>query len=83
MTTNKITDGRWHSTTGVNGRYSTANFIGKSNLDVGGAFIQSYNTDEGYESDAMAYRAFVSLPNDFLPDFCLDSTQPLQPLILN
>ena len=76
MTTNKITDGRWHSTTGVNGRYSTANFIGKSNLDVGGAFIQSYNTDEGYESDAMAYRAFVSLPNDFLQIFASTQRSP-------
>lgn len=73
MTTNKITQGRWHTTTGVNGRYSTANFIGKSNLDAGGALIQTYNTDQGYESEAIAYRAFMSLPNDFLNIFA--STQ--------
>lgn len=73
MTTNKITEGRWHTTTGANGRYSTANFLGNSNLDVGGAFIQTYNTDQGYDNDAMAYRAFVNLPNDFLRVFA--STQ--------
>ena len=76
MTTNKISDGRWHSTTGFNGRYSTANFLGKSNFEAGGAFIQSYNTDEGYQSDAMAYRAFVSLPNDKIRFFA--STQRSQ-----
>ncbi len=73
MTTNKIAEGRWHTTTGVNGRYSTARFLGKSNLDIGGAFIQTYNTDEGYDPNAYAYRAFVSLPNDFLRVFA--STQ--------
>ncbi len=73
MTTNKITEGRWHTTTGVNGRYSTANFIGKSNLDVGGAIIQTYNTDEGLQDDAFAYRAFINLPNDRINVFA--STQ--------
>jgi len=73
MTTNRIAEGRWHTTTGVNGRYSTARFIGKSNLDIGGAFIQTYNTDEDYDPNAFAYRAFVSLPNDFLRIFA--STQ--------
>ena len=76
MTTNKISNGRWHSTTGVNGRYSTADFVGKSNLDVGGAFIKTYNTDQGYQSDAMAYRAFVSLPNDFLRVFASTQRSP-------
>lgn len=76
MTTNKITDGRWHTTTGANGRYSTAQFLGKSNLDVGGAFIQTYNTDEGYDQDAFAYRAFLSLPNDFLSVFASTQRSP-------
>ncbi len=76
MTTNKITNGRWHTTTGANGRYSTANFLGKSNLDVGGAFIQTYNTDDGYASDANAYRAFISLPNDFLRVFASTQRAP-------
>ena len=73
MTTNRIAEGRWHTTTGINGRYSTAQFLGKSNLDIGGAFVQTYNTDDGYDPGAFAYRAFVSLPNDFLRVFA--STQ--------
>jgi len=76
MTTNKIAEGRWHTTTGVNGRYSTARFLGKSNLDVGGAVIQTYNSDEGYDSDALAYRAFLSLPNDFLNVFASTQRSP-------
>ncbi|HBH06444.1 MAG TPA: hypothetical protein DDX92_07560 [Flavobacteriales bacterium] len=76
MTTNKIVEGRWHTTTGVNGRYSTARFLGQSNLDIGGAFIQTYNTDEGYNADAFAYRAFVSLPNDFLNVFASFQQSP-------
>ncbi len=78
MTTNKIAKGRWHSTTGINGRYSTAKFLGKSNLDIGGAVIQTYNSDEGYESDALAYRAFVSLPNDFLSVFASTQRSPTE-----
>ncbi len=66
MTTNKITDGRWHTTTGVNGRYSTSNFFGNRNLEIGGAFIQTYNTDDGYDSNAWAYRVFMNYPNDKL-----------------
>lgn len=76
MTTNKIAEGRWHSTTGANGRYSTANFLGKSNLDVGGAYIRTYNTDDGYEPETYAYRAFVSLPNDFLSVFASAQRSP-------
>lgn len=76
MTTNKITQGRWHTTTGANGRYSTANFLGGSNLDLGGAFIQTYNTDDGYEPNSFAYRAFVSLPNDFLSVFASTQRSP-------
>ncbi len=76
MTTNKITDGRWHSTTGVNGRYSTSNFIGNRNLEFGGAMIQSYNTDEGLDPDAWAYRLFLSYPNDKLRIFASTQRSP-------
>lgn len=66
MTVNKFAEGRWHTTTGVNGRYSTADFLGGRNLDIGGAFIQTYNTDDGFDEKSFAYRGFVSYPNDRL-----------------
>jgi hypothetical protein len=69
MTTNAITADRWHSTTGINGRYSTSRFLGNKNLDLGGAILQTYNTDEGYNPRATAYRFFVSYPNDKLELF--------------
>ncbi len=76
MTTNKITDGRWHTTTGVNGRYSTSNLFGNRNLDLGGAVIQTYNTDEGYQDRAFAYRFFASYPNDKMRIFASTQRSP-------
>jgi hypothetical protein len=76
MTTNRIENGRWHSTTGINGRYSTSRLFGRRNFDVGGALIQTYNTDDGYESEAYAYRAFVSYPNDLINIFASTQRSP-------
>lgn len=76
MTTNKIENGRWHSTTGINGRYSTPHFLGNRNLDVGGAFIQTYNTDEVFDPMAFAYRAFISYPNDRINIFASTQRSP-------
>jgi len=76
MTTNKFTEGRWHTTTGANGRYSTAKLFGKSNFDIGGSYIQTYNTDSGYNADAFAYRVYLSLPNDFLRVFASAQRSP-------
>lgn len=76
MTVNKFAEGRWHTTTGVNGRYSTAEFLGNRNLDVGGAFIQTYNTDEGFDNMAWAYRVFASYPNDRLSIFASMQRSP-------
>lgn len=73
MTVNKFEAGRWHSTTGVNGRYSTSKFFKKRNLAVGGAFIQSYDSDTSYDVKAFAYRAFINYFNDKL--FIVASTQ--------
>ncbi len=64
MTVNKITNQYWHSTTGVNGRYSTSKFLGNKNLDIGGAFIQTYNSDSGFQQKSYAYRMFVAYLND-------------------
>lgn len=64
MTTHKFVKNRWHTTTGINGRYSTASFLGNKNLDMGGAIVQTFNTDSGYSTKAIAYRFFVSYPND-------------------
>ncbi|MEQ8324017.1 MAG: DUF5916 domain-containing protein [Vicingaceae bacterium] len=76
MTTNKFTEGRWHTTTGANARYSTAKLFGRNNLDIGGAYTQTYNTDSGYNADAFAYRAYLSLPNDFLRVFASAQRSP-------
>jgi len=76
MTVNKFSDGRWHTTTGVNGRYSTPRFFGNRNLDIGGAFIQTYNTDDGFNDMAWAYRVFASYPNDQLNIFASAQRSP-------
>ena len=64
MTTNRITGDRWHSTNGINGRFSTSSLGGSKNLDVGGAILHTYATDKGWDAGAMAYRFFVHYPND-------------------
>jgi len=64
MTTNRITGERWHSTNGINGRYSTSSLWGSKNLDLGGAILHTYATDKGWEAGATAYRFFVHYPND-------------------
>lgn len=64
MTVNEIQNGRWHSTTGVNGRYSTSSLFGNKNFDVGGAYIQNYNSDTTFNQMAHAWRVFMSYPND-------------------
>jgi hypothetical protein len=69
MTTNAITADRWHSTTGINGRFSTSRFLGNKNLDMSGAILQTYNTDDGFDPKATAFRFFVSYPNDKLQIF--------------
>lgn len=76
MTVNKFERGRWHTTTGVNGRFSTAKFLGNRNLDMGGAFIKTHNTDDGWVGDAFAYRAFVSYPNDQINIFASTQRSP-------
>lgn len=75
ISTNTFEEGRWHTTTGINGRYSTASFFGR-NLDFGGTLVQTYDSDEGYESQAYAYRAFVSYPNDLFSVFASSQQAP-------
>jgi hypothetical protein len=77
MTTNKVIDGRWHTTSGLNGRYSTSKLFGNKNIDVGGAFIQTFNTDSNYQPKAFAYRAFVSYPNDKFTLFASNQRSPI------
>jgi len=64
MSATKFESGRLHTTNAVNGRYSTSKFLKNKNLDMGGAFIQIYNTDVGYKNESFAYRGFISYPND-------------------
>lgn len=76
MTTHKIDKTAWHSTTGVNGRYSTSKFLGNKNLDIGGAYIQSHEHDTTFNLQAYAYRAFVHYQNDFLTIFASNQKSP-------
>ena len=76
MTTHKIDKNAWHSTTGVNGRYSTSKFLGNKNLDIGGAYIQSHEHDTSFNRQAYAYRAFVHYQNDFLTIFASNQKSP-------
>jgi hypothetical protein len=76
MTTHKIDKNTWHSTTGVNGRYSTSKFLGNKNLDVGGAYIQSHEHNTKFNRQAYAYRAFVHYQNDFLTIFASNQKSP-------
>jgi len=64
MTTHKITGDRWHTTNGINGRFGTNKFLSNKNLDVGGALLHTHNTDSGFLPEALAWRFFVSYPND-------------------
>jgi len=64
MSVNKFTGKNWHTTTGVRGNYSTSKLFGSKNLNVGGAFVKSHNSDSGYFADAYAYRGFLTYFND-------------------
>lgn len=81
MTVNKYANGRWHSTTGVNGRYRNSNVFGDKNLNMRGSYVHSYNSDETFQQDAGAYRAEVTYPNDQLFVFASyqRSPEPFEP----
>jgi hypothetical protein len=78
MSVNKFERGRWHTTTGLNGRYSTSKFLGNKNLDVGGAFIKTHDTEIGYQDNSFAYRGFVSYPNDKFSLFASTQRSPAE-----
>jgi hypothetical protein len=63
MTTNKFENGRWFSSTGGYGRYSTSKFMGNKNLNVGASYVKNFYNDTTI-SDPTAHRIFVSYPND-------------------
>lgn len=64
MSVNKFSQGSWHTTTGLRGNYSTSKLFGSKNLNVGGAFVKTHNSDTGFVTDAYAYRAFLTYLND-------------------
>jgi hypothetical protein len=76
ISSNKIVDGNVHSTTGLNGRYSTSKFLKDKNLDIGGAYIHTYNNDTGWKQNGYAYRAFVQYQNDILSIFASTQQSP-------
>jgi hypothetical protein len=53
-----------HTTTGINFRYSTAQFLGSKNLNVGGAIIGTATTGAQPDHNNVAYRFFLQYPND-------------------
>lgn len=65
MTTNKFENGRWFSSTGGYGRYSTSRFLQNKNLNIGAAYVQNFYNDTTIR-DASAHRIFLSYPNDRL-----------------
>lgn len=75
-TANSYSDGRWHTTTGVSGRYSTAEIFGNRNFDVGGAAIMTYDSDTAFDDMAWAYRMFLSYPNDVINAFASVQRSP-------
>lgn len=83
MTSNKFVNGNVHSTTGINGRYSTSKFLKNKNLDIGGALIYTYNNDTGWNNKAYAYRVFTHYQNDYFNIFASTqrSPQPFNPEI--
>lgn len=76
MVTNKLIDGDFYTTAGVNGRFSTAKFFKNKNLDIGGAVIKTYQTNKDYQPEAFAYRAFISYPNDKFSLFASTQRSP-------
>ncbi len=63
LSANKYENGRWHSTTGGYGLYSTSKLFGDKNLNIGASFTQNINSDN-YDSKANAHRIYLSYPND-------------------
>jgi hypothetical protein len=76
ISSNKFVDGNFHSTTGINGRYSTSKFLKDKNLDIGAAYIHTYNNDTGWKQNGYAYRAFVQYQNDILSLFASTQQSP-------
>ncbi len=64
MTVNKYSEGRWHTTTGANAQYSSTDFLNDKNLQWRGAYVQTYNSNEGFNPQAAAYRMSLQYPND-------------------
>jgi hypothetical protein len=69
MTVNQFRGQRWHTTTGVNGRYASSRLFGNKNLNLSGAYIQTANSDERFQGQARAFRVQAQYPNDQLNIF--------------
>ena len=63
LSANKYENGRFHTTTGAYGLYSTSKLFGDKNLNIGAAFTQNYNSD-AFDKSANAQRIYLSYPND-------------------
>ncbi|MFN4300315.1 MAG: DUF5916 domain-containing protein [Thermaurantimonas sp.] len=64
MTILRINENYQHTTTGVNFRFSTSQFLGSKNLNVGGALVGTLTSQTPTNTENFAYRFFVQYPND-------------------
>ena len=81
MTVNQLREGRYHTTTGVNGKYATSQLFGDKNLNLSGAYIQTANSGQRFRADAHALRVQAQYPNDKLSIFTSyqQSPAPFEP----
>jgi hypothetical protein len=76
MSANEFKDGRWHTTTGINGQFTNNNFLGDKNINLGGAAIKSHNSEDEWQAESYAYRFFAGYPNDKITVFTSTQRSP-------
>ncbi len=63
--TSKYNENQRNFAYGVDGNYSTSEFLGKYNLNVAGAFAQT-NTQNGKNADNNSFTFYLNYPNSFI-----------------
>jgi len=62
--TSRIDAGHYNYVYGLDAHYSTSEFLGDKNLEMGTAFSQSF-TENQSDKNNIGYKAYLSYPNDF------------------
>lgn len=60
----RINENYQHTTTGLNFRYSTSQFLGSKNVNIGGALVGTLTSQTSTSAENLAYRLFIQYPND-------------------